>query len=859
MWPWLLAVAVIAAGCGDTSGEDAASIAVVAEGLVNPVGLAMLPDGNLLVAEEGTGAGDTSAGVSLIAGNRVDRVVSGLPSGRDSGDLSGVPLVGVSPDGSLVYTAHFGVGGLLTFPPPSLKAVDAGALLGPDDLVPAMGPLNRVRLVNPFDITFSPDGRPVVTDASGNGVAIETPDGRTQFIHRFGRLRDPANESLLIDPVPTGIARLGDEYLVTLFGGCPYPVEAGRLVAIDGNQGERIIADGLTMPIDVTVDADGTIWVLEFAEFDPDASCFSGQGYESGRGKLSRLVDGELETVVEGLDNPGAVLAAPDGSLYVTEVFAGRVLRITPEGVPAEDGDALAGGPARPWTFTDVAAELGVDFVHGAFATGLSDDHTAMMGGGVCWLDIEGDGDTDLYLVNSHATAEREYWNDGDGLPRNALYRNTGGAFENASDGSGADLAMRGNGCVAADFDADGDMDLYVTADGPNALLVNDGTGVFSDVAVQAGVTAPEWSSAAAAGDIDGDGLIDLFVGSYIDLNRKIDKPSGAFPQDYIGIGNHLFLANPDGTFTDVIADTPLLREDRTLGALLSDLDNDGDLDLYVANDGQPNNLYENRTATGTLFVDGTRLAGVGDSGSGMGVAGADYDGDGELDLMVTNWEAELHAVYRQDAETDRLVFRYSTDRLGFAGLGNGDTGWGAVWADFDHDTDVDLLIANGRVPVTDLESDPELVRLFGNLTAEGEVGQLRDWTARTGLEDVGPQLSRGAAIADFDNDGDLDIAINQIAGPALLLRNDGPPDGWLIIAPDPALPGTVARITLDDGSSHLREVHAGSSYLSSHDPRTHFGVGEAEIVSVEVTWPHGGTAFLEDVAKAQILHVRSG
>ncbi len=852
----LVAVAVVAAACSTSDEPIGTDSQVVAEGLLNPIGLALLPDGGLLIAEEGTGEDDTSAGVSLMSEGRVERVVSGLPSGRDSGDLSGVPLVGVSPDGALVYTAHFGAGTLLTLPPPSLNAVDAGVVLGADDLGTAMEPLNRVEVVNPFDITFSPDGRPVVTDASGNGVAMETSDGQTRFIHRFGELTDPGDDAITVDPVPTGIARVGDEYYVTLFGGCPYPEGVGRLVAIDGERGERIVADGLTMPIDVTVDGAGTVWVLEFAQFEEGASCFSGEGYQPATGRLGRLVDGELETVADGLDFPGSVLAAPDGSLYVSEVFGGRILQIVPDGVSV----AATGPPARPWSFHDVATAAGVDFEHGAFRTGLSEDPVAMMGGGVCWIDLEGDGDLDLYLVNSHATAETGYWEDQGDLPRNGLYRNDDGAFVDVGSGSGADLAMRGNGCVVADFDADGDADIYVTADGPNALLDNDGEGRFADIAAASGVTASEWSTAAVAGDIDGDGRLDLFVGSYIDLALKIDKPSGAFPQDYIGIANHLFLGQSDGTFVDAIADTPLLRDDRTLGALLSDLDGDGDLDLYVANDGQPNNLYENRSRPGIVeLVDVTSSASVGDSGSGMGVAGGDFDGDGAADLMVTNWEAELHALYRHAAGNAGLDFVYSTHRVGLSGLGNGDTGWGTAWADFDLDTDLDLLIANGRVPVTDLATDPELIQLLGNLTVEGRVGELRDWTERTGLEALGPRLSRGAAIADFDDDGDLDVAINQIAGPAVLLRNDAPAGRFVTVVADPPVPGVRATVTLPDGTALVRELHAGASYLSSHDPRLHFGVGDAEVVTLEVSWPDGTGVRRDGVATNAHVVVSAG
>ncbi len=855
----LVGVALIATACSTDRANERADTAglqydvtVVAEGLLNPVGLAILPGGGLLVAEEGTGEDDTSAGVSMITAGRVDRIVSGLPSGRDSGDLSGVPLVGVSPDGSTVYTAHFGAEGLLTFPTPSLKAIDAGFVFGPADLERSMEPLNAVRLVNPFDITFAPDGRPVVTDASDNGVAIETADGRTEFIHRFGQLTDPEAASRQIDPVPTGIRRLGDEYLVTLTGGCPYPAGSGRVVAIDGNQDSRVVVDGLNMPIDVTTDAQGTIWVLEFARFDPEASCFTGEGYMSGTGRLSRLDGGRVVTVADDLSFPGAVVAADDGSLYVSEVFAGRVLRLTPATEAAADVPAPA---ATPWRFEDVAREVGIDFQHGAFREGLSEDPVAMMGGGVCWLDAEGDGDMDLYLVNSHAAADIGAWKEAGGLPANALYRNDSGRFTDMSAGSGADLVMRGNGCVAVDIDGDRDTDLYVTADGPNALLLNDGSGRFINRAREAGVAADGWSTAAVAGDVDGDGAVDLFVGTYIDLARKVAKPSGAFPQDFVGIPNQLYLNNGDGTFVDGAESVGLARDDRTLGAILSDLDDDGDLDLYVANDGQPNNLYQNTSAPGSVsFVDVTGEAAVGDSGSGMGVAGGDYDGDGEVDLIVTNWEAELHAIYR--GEADGLRFAYSTSRIGIAGLGNGTTGWGTAWADLDNDTDLDLLIANGRVPISDLESDPELVQLFGNLTAEGQPGQLRDWTRRVGLAAVGPRLSRGAALADYDDDGDLDVAINQIAGPAVLLRNDAPSGSYVVVAADPPDAGTVATVDLSDGRTLRRELHAGSSYLASEDPRLHFGLGNAEVISLVVTWPDGASWEGREVAINNVVTV---
>lgn len=314
------------------AGAAIPAINVVVEGLLNPVGLTLLPDGSLLVAEEGTGDNDDSAGVSLVTtAGQVGRLISGLPSSRDSGDLSGVPLVAVAPDGRTLYLGSFNQGHLWSLPLPA-----DGRLALPEtpltaaDLTPVMLPLNNVRLANPFDLTFDREGVPVVTDASGNGVAKQNPDGTTRFIHRFDKLADPANAALQIEAVPTGIVRLGAEYYVTLTGGCPYPRGSGQLVAIDENRNQRIVRGGLNMPIDVAQAPDGVLWLLEFARFTPGASCFTGEGYQANSGRLSRLhADRSLEPVVDGLNFPGAVLPLADGSLYVSEVFAGRVLHIT--------------------------------------------------------------------------------------------------------------------------------------------------------------------------------------------------------------------------------------------------------------------------------------------------------------------------------------------------------------------------------------------------------------------------------------------------------------------------------------------------------------------------------------------------
>jgi enediyne biosynthesis protein E4 len=239
-----------------------------------------------------------------------------------------------------------------------------------------------------------------------------------------------------------------------------------------------------------------------------------------------------------------------------------------------------------------------------------------------------------------------------------------------------------------------------------------------------------------------------------------------------------------------------------------------------------------------------------------MGVASGDWTGDGWADLMVTNWDVELNAIYRnQTAESGQLDFFYSTYRIGMTGLGNNMTGWGVQFADFDLDTDLDLMTVNGRVPITNPEIDAEFVRLYGNRQAEGYPGQFREWTQRVGLRDIGTLMARGSATADFDNDGDLDVAINSISGEAVLLRNEATQGNWLIVDLGGIYPGTLVEVTLPDGQILRREVLVGSSYLASEDPRLHFGLGESSrIDKLVVTWSDGETQVQNQVPANQII-----
>jgi hypothetical protein len=536
--------------------------------------------------------------------------------------------------------------------------------------------------------------------------------------------------------------------------------------------------------------------------------------------------------------------------------------------VPIAEG-ADVGRPPSPSmdlvTFEDVAAEVGLTFEHGAFRWGTSADPAAMMGGGLCWIDYDRDGWLDLFVTNTWSNGEWGRWRQLGALPTSKLFRNEVGRFVDVTDTTSAGLETRAHGCVAADLDLDGWTDLYVTTDRENVLLWNDGGKGFVDGSTEAGVGTFGWHSGAAVGDVDGNGWPDLFVAGYADVNRRVPSATKGFPNTFEPVSDLLFLnQGPDGgsrvRFREAAADVGLEPDgpDYGLGAVMSDFDGDGDLDLYVANDTTPNQLYENVSrADGFEFVEVGAAAGVDDDGAGMGVASGDADFDGRADLVVTNQLQERHGAWWNAAAGGGLRFEDARPSMGQLELGGGATGWGTSWADFDLDTDLDLFLVHGAIPVRDLRQDREFAQLLENGFAGGGEPVFTDVSAMVGLGTAGPFLGRGAAVADYDNDGDLDVAIATIGGPIVLLRNTGAGGHWLIVDPMAPAPGAVVTIELADGTSLRRELIAGSSYLSSEDPRAHFGLGTAEVVaSVTVVWPDGSRRTHTDVDADQILSV---
>jgi len=492
------------------------------------------------------------------------------------------------------------------------------------------------------------------------------------------------------------------------------------------------------------------------------------------------------------------------------------------------------------------------------------------VGAGCAFLDYDNDGWMDIYFVNSGPS---DFFTPTTPL-KNALYHNNhDGTFTNVTDQAGVAGGKFGMGVAAADFDGDGYVDLYVTNYGSNILYHNNGNGTFTDVTDKAGVAAPGWSTCATWFDFDNDGKLDLFVSSFVFYDKSqnplctdttLKRRYYCVPRLFKPTPSHLFRNNGNGTFTDVsresgIADHP----GKSFGAVATDVNNDGLMDLFVANDTMPNFLFVNKG--GGKFEEMGLAAGVayGEAGrprSGMGVDAADYDGDGWQDLFVANIDHEFFSLYHNDKE---LIFSDLPGEI--APSTHLLSGWGVKFFDYDNDGDPDLFLVNGH-PDDMIESRIAHVQYKEPLLLFENTGRgFKDVSARSGAVFSKNFSGRGMAIGDFDNDGDLDVLVSNNGEAPLLLRNQGGnKNNWVglqLVATksNPAAVGAV--ITWQAGGTKRTRLRTGGgSYLSSSDPREILGVGQAaKIDSIEIRWPSGVTDRLTNVPLNKYIKVVEG
>jgi enediyne biosynthesis protein E4 len=520
---------------------------------------------------------------------------------------------------------------------------------------------------------------------------------------------------------------------------------------------------------------------------------------------------------------------------------------------------APAASAAPVVRFSDAAAATGLVFTHENGATGAF-HMPELIGSGVALLDLEGDGDLDVFLVQGGPLEGSPQGGLTSRLFRNDGVRGADGAltlrFTDVTRQAGVGLRAYGMGAATGDVDGDGDWDLFVTTYGADVLYRNNGNGTFTDVTAEAGVSDPFWSTSAAFLDADRDGDLDLFVANYLEAPlaaaRRCTDATGA--RDYCG--PRAFRSAPDrlyrndgrGRFTDVTVAAGIARADGNgLGVVTGDYDGDGWIDVYVANDATPNQLWRNQR-DGT-FVDIGPLSGAAVNAAGapegsMGLASGDYDADGDEDLAISNIIHETFALYSNDGTA---AFDDVRARTGLAALTAPYTGFGIDWLDADNDGALDLLAVNGAVnTLAGQRGQPRPYRQ-PSLLLLNRGGRFVDASAAAGPALTAPDVSRGAAFGDLDDDGDVDAVVAINGGPVRLLLNETPRGRhWLrvrLTAPAGNRHGIGAWVGVERAGRPTlwRRVRTDGSYLSASDPRVHVGLGETTAIdAVVVQWPDG-------------------
>ena len=518
--------------------------------------------------------------------------------------------------------------------------------------------------------------------------------------------------------------------------------------------------------------------------------------------------------------------------------------------------------------FVDVTHEAGIHWTH---VDGRSGKKFPMeiLGSGAVFFDYDADGDPDLYLVNGaplpgYKTSE---------IPTNSLYQNNGdGSFTDVTQFAGVGDKGYGHAGAVGDYNNDGHLDLYITNYGKNCLYRNNGDGTFTDVTEEAGVSEPRWSTGCSFADYDQDGYLDLYVVNYIVFSLDQENPwcglkekgirAYCKPDNFIAQSDTLYRNNGDGTFTDVTKSTGIFNPNgKGLGVTWGDYNNDGHIDIYVANDSTENLFYQNLgngKFTEIGFMIGVALSENGVVENGMGTAFGDWDNDGWIDLTVTNYTDQTNTFYHNDRDG---FFTDSTSTTKTAKVTYQYVGWATAFVDIDNDGYSDVFVANGHLHdnLKELGQEGTYAQrnfLFKNM----QNGTFNEVSQALGpgmqLEDV----SRGATFADYDLDGDIDILVTNSNTPPRLLRNDGGNrNNYLQLrlkAMNTSSDAIGARVTVTTGDLiQTREVKSGDGYFSQKELKLHIGIGKHQKVDkIQVRWVNGKEQTVENITANQVL-----